>query len=629
MADFVDPNVIAQIEQAKTELVGEVVKAKECVEKICEYSGSLPNPIIPEAPVDNKTYGRKNKQWVEVTGGEGSTVWGDITGTLSNQADLQTALDAKANDDDLAVVAKSGRYSDLVGLPALIPEAPKDGEQYARQDGAWEKVVLNLPKDPTLEGSIKFQGQDPSGRKSFVLFEPYGASYSDPTRDWIIKGSSLYFGEYAWQLKSNSEGFYWAGEDGNFKKVALADEVGKAAWGSITGTLTDQADLREALAAKANRNSLGEMAYVNDVPNDVFTYGRKGDQWVQIDSGGSEPTNLGVTYAGGNVTITSSTGSSASIVPATQEDCGVMSPIDKVKLDGIQAKAQVNKFDAYDAPSDNKIYGRMNGAWEEVGGTAPEYTINGLSFNDSPNLVFSDKFKVSRNAQQLTQIDLDVTLPEVPKPTVQTIELGAKNINFDEASFAVAPDGNNLNVSFIGGGGGGSTDPFSKEIEFNAFNPSEMVDGSGNVLMDILLNKFMNRIVALRYFSAPSSPLSKFYLPNAEEAFKAGFPLGGTVDYYGTCRDFRETAVVFGAVGTSWVVSGNSSINTNNLRYMSPVDTRSATNLGNKIEIGSNDEIFVMFHLKYTLSSWLSSETAAPKYSWVAHLEQVTPTNNN
>jgi len=33
---------------------------------------------------------------VDISGGVGSIVWGDITGTLSNQTDLQTALDAKA-----------------------------------------------------------------------------------------------------------------------------------------------------------------------------------------------------------------------------------------------------------------------------------------------------------------------------------------------------------------------------------------------------------------------------------------------------------------------------------------------------------------------------------------------------
>lgn len=53
---------------------------------------------ITEAPKDNKTYGRRNRAWVEVTGGGGgSSAWGSITGTLSDQTDLQSALNAKQN----------------------------------------------------------------------------------------------------------------------------------------------------------------------------------------------------------------------------------------------------------------------------------------------------------------------------------------------------------------------------------------------------------------------------------------------------------------------------------------------------------------------------------------------------
>lgn len=52
-------------------------------------------------------------------GGGGSGVWGQITGTLSNQADLQAALNLKANTSSLAAVALSGAYADLSGKPAI------------------------------------------------------------------------------------------------------------------------------------------------------------------------------------------------------------------------------------------------------------------------------------------------------------------------------------------------------------------------------------------------------------------------------------------------------------------------------------------------------------------------------
>ena len=45
--------------------------------------------------------------------------WGKITGTLSNQTDLNTALGAKANSADLATVATSGSYNDLTNKPTI------------------------------------------------------------------------------------------------------------------------------------------------------------------------------------------------------------------------------------------------------------------------------------------------------------------------------------------------------------------------------------------------------------------------------------------------------------------------------------------------------------------------------
>ena len=45
--------------------------------------------------------------------------WGHITGSMSNQTDLTTALAAKANSADLATVATSGDYDDLTNKPTI------------------------------------------------------------------------------------------------------------------------------------------------------------------------------------------------------------------------------------------------------------------------------------------------------------------------------------------------------------------------------------------------------------------------------------------------------------------------------------------------------------------------------
>lgn len=53
------------------------------------------------------------------TGGISSVSWGSILGTLSNQTDLQNALDLKADISSLSAVATSGDYNDLSNLPTI------------------------------------------------------------------------------------------------------------------------------------------------------------------------------------------------------------------------------------------------------------------------------------------------------------------------------------------------------------------------------------------------------------------------------------------------------------------------------------------------------------------------------
>lgn len=55
-----------------------------------------------------KTNADYDTEWVTGGGGGGSAIWGGITGTLSNQTDLQTVLDAKAPSSGISPSAISG-----------------------------------------------------------------------------------------------------------------------------------------------------------------------------------------------------------------------------------------------------------------------------------------------------------------------------------------------------------------------------------------------------------------------------------------------------------------------------------------------------------------------------------------
>lgn len=84
---------------------------------------------------------------ISATGGTGAVDWGDIGGTLGDQTDLQTALDAKANSADLGPTAFSNDYNDLDNLPT-IPAAQVNSDWNASSGVA---QILNKPTIPAAQ----------------------------------------------------------------------------------------------------------------------------------------------------------------------------------------------------------------------------------------------------------------------------------------------------------------------------------------------------------------------------------------------------------------------------------------------------------------------------------------------
>lgn len=78
--------------------------------------------VDPTGATNGQTlvYNAAEKMWVPGAGG-GSSVWGGITGDITDQTDLQNALEAKANAADLGAAAFSNQYGDLDGLPTSLP----------------------------------------------------------------------------------------------------------------------------------------------------------------------------------------------------------------------------------------------------------------------------------------------------------------------------------------------------------------------------------------------------------------------------------------------------------------------------------------------------------------------------
>jgi len=83
-----------------------------------------------------------DNNWTEIV--TGGTAWGDITGTLSAQTDLQAALDAKGTSNF------SGAYADLTGKPTLGTAAATDTTAYAT---AAQGVLAGTALQPAGNGS--------------------------------------------------------------------------------------------------------------------------------------------------------------------------------------------------------------------------------------------------------------------------------------------------------------------------------------------------------------------------------------------------------------------------------------------------------------------------------------------
>ena len=87
-----------------------------------------------DAPSDGEEYVRKNGDWAIPSGGTGTVAWGDIDGTLSDQTDLQSALNAKADNADLGDLAGKDTVdwdTDIDNIPAAFPpEAHNHDDRY-------------------------------------------------------------------------------------------------------------------------------------------------------------------------------------------------------------------------------------------------------------------------------------------------------------------------------------------------------------------------------------------------------------------------------------------------------------------------------------------------------------------
>lgn len=174
--------------------------------KIYIYLGVAYSATNVEMVINHPIYYYKDgaiREWSNAPAAIASVAWGDITGTLSNQTDLNTALGAKANSADLAAVATSGSYNDLTNKPT-VPEIK-------RRTNA--STVINISPlyvagdgTNTYPMALKTHGDDRAGSFAYInineptdsITEAYAGGYVwDMDEDWWSKMSEVRLALYS------------------------------------------------------------------------------------------------------------------------------------------------------------------------------------------------------------------------------------------------------------------------------------------------------------------------------------------------------------------------------------------------------------------------------------------------
>lgn len=241
---------------------------------------------LTDAPSDGNTYGRLNGAW-SVVGGGGSVSWGSITGTLSSQTDLQSALDAKL---DLAGGTMTGGLtlsaSGIIFSDATTLTTAPAGSTLAADQLTAGVVTANPTSGPTASGDVlQYDGTN--------LIWAAGGGGGGLTISTLSNGATSTLNATA---PTTGQALTYDGTD-----LVWATAGGGVAWGSITGTLSSQTDLQTALDGKLSaptvNNLTGSYTLTIGDANNIIYYaaGYSGNIEIPYDSSVNFPVGTQVT----------------------------------------------------------------------------------------------------------------------------------------------------------------------------------------------------------------------------------------------------------------------------------------------------------------------------------------------
>ena len=208
---------------------------------------SLGNPGTSGYVLSSTTAGVRT--WVAMAGGG---TWGSITGTLSSQTDLNSALGGKSDTGH----THTGTYEPVISA-GTSAQAWKGNKAWGSVD--WSELS---GKPSTFAPAAHASDHAPGGADAlpWSTIHGRGTTVAKPAAAAGNAGH-LYFDTDLGKLQRSS-GTAW-------QDVAETVGAGSVAWGSITGTLTDQTDLGSALSGKAASSHTHAQADVTNLVTDL------------------------------------------------------------------------------------------------------------------------------------------------------------------------------------------------------------------------------------------------------------------------------------------------------------------------------------------------------------------------
>lgn len=270
------------------------------------------------------------KRWVGIitnrfvsTGGSGSVTWGDVLGTLANQTDLQTALDAKLDANSYTAADVTSKYESEVDK--VSGTEITNGTQTQTRRFSPADIVALIAAHESGGGSTGFLDIYDT-RAALTTAHPTPPS----ANSWAIIKDQV---ELAVENSGQWEFAYDDAYSLDPATVTLLENDGNFTSGVYSGSAIGAADL---IAGKRHtKTGSNNILYLCVNPASPY--------WVRMDvsggGGGGGATNLGYIPAASNGTVTSDTGIDATIPAANATNAGLMTTAQFDKLSNVEDEA--------------------------------------------------------------------------------------------------------------------------------------------------------------------------------------------------------------------------------------------------------------------------------------------------